>query len=136
MNEGATPVAFYAQVTKNIGGIGNFQPIVFDLVTTNIGNVYNKADGIFTAPVTGTYVFIWTASNDQHTYMYTEIVANAVVKGRQLSDSFDHADVSSATGAAVLSLQAGDTVWIRSNTAHTHSIMGSQLTSFSGWLLF
>ena len=130
------PVAFYAQLTKDATGVGNYQTIVFDLVTTNVGNAYNKVDGIFTAPVNGVYAFIWTASNHDNTHMQTELVANAVVVGRQWSDSGNHADISSATGSAVLKLNASDTVWVRSNTIHSRILMGNQLSSFSGWLLY
>lgn len=117
-------------------GVGDFQAIVFDTVTTNVAKGYNQATGIFTAPYSGTYVFSWTAYNVDHTHMQTELVVNSEVKGRTWSDAADHADVAIASNTVVVTLTTGDAVWIRSNTVHRDTINGALMTTFSGWLLF
>lgn len=129
-------VAFYAQLSHDLTGLGDHQPIVFDSVTTNVGNGYNKADGIFTAPVAGTYVFTWTAYNKVHTHMQTELVVNNVVTGRTWSDAMDHDDVAIASNTVVVTLAVGDVVWIKSNTVHSGTISGALMTTFSGWMIF
>ena len=58
---------------------GDHQTIQFDKVVTNVGNMYNPIDGIFRAPVDGTYVFCWTNTNRDHSYMNTELIQNGKV---------------------------------------------------------
>ena len=128
-------VSFYAQLSHDLSSIGNFQPIVFDVVTTNNGNGYNKADGIFTAPTSGTYVFSWTAANLDRSHMQTELVVNAKVFGFTWSDAYDHDDIAVASNTVVINLNQSDTVWIRSGSYHTGTITGRYLSTFSGWLL-
>ncbi|XP_045211498.2 C1q-related factor-like [Mercenaria mercenaria] len=127
-------IAFYAQLTQDKTALGDHQPIEFDMVTTNIGNAYNKADGMFTAPVPGTYVFSWTAANHIRSFMWSQLVINGLMHGKTLTDSADHISVASNT--VVVNLKAGDVVWIRTMADHSHRLMGSQLSTFSGWLLY
>ena len=129
-------VAFYAQLTKDLVNIGNYQAIIFDLATTNMGGHYNSNDGIFTAPQDGTYVFSWTAANTDRSHMQTELVVNGHIYGRTWSDSMDHSDRSIASNTVVLNLHTKDAVWIRSNNVHSHQLMGNLMSTFSGWLLY
>jgi len=58
----ATPnIAFYVQKTTPI--IGN-QPVTFDIVYFNKGEGLDGSQGIFTAPVTGIYVFYFSTVMD------------------------------------------------------------------------
>ncbi|XP_053390659.1 heavy metal-binding protein HIP-like [Mercenaria mercenaria] len=52
-----TNVAFYARLSKSYLDIAPWATIVFADVETNDGSAYNSANGEFTAPVAGTYVF-------------------------------------------------------------------------------
>ena len=116
--------------------MGNNQVIVFNLATTNVGGHYNPNDGIFTAPSAGTYVFSWTAANNPHSYMQTELVVNGHMYGRTMSDAMDHDDVAIASNTVVLMLKVKDVVWIRSNSVHSRVLRGGQMSTFSGWLLY
>ncbi|XP_060588636.1 complement C1q-like protein 2 [Ruditapes philippinarum] len=100
-------VAFYTQLSKDANRVGDHQTIVFDTVTTNVGNGYNPVDGIFTAPVDGIYVFFWLNTNRDRSYMNTELVRDAVVVGKSMSDAMDHDDYAAASNSAVLQLKTG-----------------------------
>lgn len=58
---GISPVIFSAYLNTSIpnatGDGTAVDPIIFDTTTINVGSAYNTATGIFTAPVTGTYLF-------------------------------------------------------------------------------
>ncbi|XP_053375720.1 C1q-related factor-like [Mercenaria mercenaria] len=129
-------VAFYTQLSKDVDHLGNHQTIVFDTVTTNIGGGYNPADGIFTAPVTGTYVFFWLNTNRDRSSMDTELVKNAVVVGKSFSDAYQHLDYAASSNTAVLQTTRGDEIWVRSGTRHSNVITGEYFSTFSGWLLY
>lgn len=129
-------VAFYVQLSHDLTGLGNFQTIVFDHVTTNIGNGYNKINGMFTAPVAGTYVFSWTTASADGHHMQTELVVNDKKVGLTWSDSGNHNDFSLASNTVVVVLTADDVVWVRSNAVHGHTLHGQEMSTFSGWLLY
>ena len=53
------------------------RPVIFDLVSVNVGNAYNKYTGVFTAPYKGTYHFNIDissppklGSNSLHVHLY------------------------------------------------------------------
>lgn len=131
-------IAFYAHLSKNIDHLGNHQPIVFDQVRTNQGNAYKAVDGEFVASLAGTYFFIWTISNGDHTEMQSELVVNGNVFGQIVSDAYNHHDWAVSTAFAIVSLQFDDRVWIRSGTIHSGNVngVGFGTSSFSGFLLW
>ncbi|XP_053388513.1 complement C1q-like protein 2 [Mercenaria mercenaria] len=97
---------------------------------------YNPVDGIFTAPVTGTYVFFWLNTNKDRSFMNTELVKNAVVFGKSMSDSYNHDDYAASSNTAVLHVKEGEEVWVRCGTWHSAVIAGDFYSTFSGWLLY
>ncbi|CAC5382567.1 unnamed protein product [Mytilus coruscus] len=109
--------------------------IHFDRVITNNGQPYNPLDGIFHTPVTGTYVFVWTTTNRDHSFMNSELLKNGVRVARAMSDAMDHIDYAVATSFAVINLTVGDEVWIQSGTWHSSALAGDDYSSFAGWIL-
>lgn len=134
---GSQKIAFYAHLSKNIDNLGNHQPIVFDKIRLNLGNSYKSVDGEFVASVDGTYFFIWTISNSDHTYMQSELVVNGQVFGQIISDAADHTDWAVSTAFAIVSLQSDDRVWIRSGVVHNGHVSGTGYgtSSFAGFRL-
>ena len=130
-------IAFYAHLSHDIDHLGNHQPIVFDQVRTNQGKAYKAADGEFRTTLAGTYFFIWTISNVEHTVMQSELVVNGIVFGHITSDAFNHNDWAVSTSFTIVSLQVDDRVWIRSGTSHTGHVngVGYGTSSFAGFLL-
>lgn len=77
-----SPIAFYAYLRGNLPlkTLQTHQTIVYDQVDLNLGNGYNKANGKFTAPTNGTYVFhVSTGAIDQ-SHASVELVVNGIIK--------------------------------------------------------
>ena len=128
-------IAFYVQLSSNLDRIGNHHIIKFDHVISNLGGAYDPHSGIFEAPQKGTYVFHWSTTNEVKSYMNTELFSNGVVYGKAMSDAMDHNDRAVAANLAVISLEKGDQVWIRSGTWHSGKIQGDNYSTFSGYKL-
>lgn len=108
-------------------------------VVTNNCDGYNVLNGIFTVPISGTYVFTWTTQNVDGTYMVSEIVVNNELMGRIVSSSNGYDEEDAATGTVVLEVSEGDVVWIRTNNPtadHKVSLSSYYPSTFSGWLLY
>ncbi|XP_041649909.1 caprin-2-like [Cheilinus undulatus] len=136
MNKETTRVAFSAA----LGGTGDFGPfhthttLIYRTVTTNIGNAYNSATGIFTAPVAGVYYFtFFYHANGSHIavlvlYKNSERIIGAF---EQRSDT----DKDDNGGNAVfLQLQQGDQVYVLL-AKDTHVYGNDFYTTFSGFLV-
>ena len=128
-------VAFYAEVTSDITHVGNHQVIHFDYVRTNNGKAYNNNTAVFTAPSNGVYVFHWTITNKDRSFMNVEIIVKGQVYGKAMADAYNHADYAVAANLAVIALQRGDLVWIRSGTWHSGVLAGDYYSTFSGYRL-
>jgi len=76
-----TPVAFFATLTSHIVHAGQNQTIAFDRVLTNVGNAYNAHVGLFTAPVSGIYVFsvslLSMPGHTTHFSLYKTVILSA-----------------------------------------------------------
>lgn len=130
-------IAFYAYLTNAEKTPGANHVIVYDHIMTNSGNGYNKHTGAFTAPIAGMYVFSWTTFADPHTYFPIELTHNSVRAGI----IFVQGDTiyNGVTGLAVIQLQQGDVVLVRSEPGYIpqgniHSEHHMK-TSFSGWCI-
>jgi len=115
----------------NVGHI-----LTFDDVQVNVGNGYTAHDGIFTAQVSGVYVFSATIVSDFLTWIRAALVVDGIEKATIVSDKTDYLQASSTIVAHV---QAGQHVYIRvsgSNHCKLNSNPTHGTSSFSGWLLF
>ncbi|KAJ8301315.1 hypothetical protein KUTeg_020302 [Tegillarca granosa] len=118
------PVAFAASLTQTKQILCEHQAIEYDNVITNLGNAYDPRHGHFTAPVKGLYLFSVTlmspyGSNPND--INAELVKNGVQTIPLYATSLD----SYSTSATVLlTLNAGDMVWVRSFYVSTQTIHG------------
>ncbi|XP_061193343.1 uncharacterized protein LOC133201560 isoform X2 [Saccostrea echinata] len=127
-------VAFTAGVTVS-NPSWNSGTLIFNKAINNVGGGYNTHTGIFTAPVSGDYVFYATIQTYGRHYVYVDIVLNGSNKVRVGAQTSNHHD-DTGTNLVTLRLQQGDTVWIRHSIGwgyHTH--IASPLTTFSGFLI-
>ncbi|XP_062589889.1 complement C1q subcomponent subunit A-like [Saccostrea cucullata] len=131
------PIAFYAYLTTPEVNPGAHHIVVYDHVMTNNGQGYNKHTGSFTAPTTGTYVFSWTTFVPPHSRFPMELTVNSARAGIVFVQG--DTTYNGVTGMAVVNLQLGDTVYVRSEPGYTpvgniYSDHNTQ-TSFCGWCL-
>ncbi|XP_074481884.1 caprin-2 isoform X2 [Sebastes fasciatus] len=128
-------VAFNASRTANFAPGNLDQPIVFDQLHSNLGEMYDTHIGRFTCPANGTYVFLFhilkLATNIP---LYINLMRNeeVVVSAYANDGAPDH---ETASNHAILPLFQGDQVWLR---LHRGAIYGStwKYSTFSGFLLY
>lgn len=68
-------VFFQLSLNKFLENLKTQETVVFDEITLNEGNAYNKTSGIFTTPFDGLYSFTLTSSKGGKLFI-TEIVKN------------------------------------------------------------
>jgi hypothetical protein len=71
--------------------------VVLDTTTS-----YNHGDGVFTPPMTGIYVFIWTASANGGNWETTELVVDGTPYAYSFIDSDSYSDYGSGTQTVIL----------------------------------
>ena len=103
-----------------------------------MGNGYNTTTGLFTANVVGTYVFIWhamTHNYDSGTCYLHLYISGTAIQFTAVANSQERAGgTDSASNSAVLTLDTGDTVGIR--TGSCGYLWARPFTSFSGFKLW
>ncbi|XP_036414827.1 uncharacterized protein LOC118799200 [Colossoma macropomum] len=109
-------------------------PLVYKHVFTNIGNAYNPATGIFTAPVRGVYQFSFS------THGWSGRVVQALLQknGHHVAAVYSYQDqhvVNSSNGVSLL-LEVGDVVSIKLGANAWIYDDGSHYSTFSGQMLF
>lgn len=125
-------VAFTAAVTSS-SLTWNSGTLIFNVVITNAGNGYNPSTGVFTSPLSGTYVFFVTALEYSSQYLATDIVLNGVSKVRLSCQP--SASYQTGTNMVVLNLQEGDTVWAKHAGGKGYYTESVPITTFSGFLI-
>ncbi|XP_050964563.1 caprin-2 isoform X2 [Labeo rohita] len=128
-------VAFSAARTANFAPGTLDQPIAFDLLHTNLGDMFDTTTGRFTCPAAGAYVFIFHILKLAISVpLYINLMRNeeVMVSGYANDGAPDH---ETASNHAVLQLFQGDQVWLR---LHRGAIYGSswKYSTFSGFLLY
>ncbi|KAM9845813.1 caprin-2 [Aulostomus maculatus] len=128
-------VAFTASRTANFAPGNLDQPIVFDQLHSNLGEMYDTHIGRFTCPVNGVYVFIFHILKLAiNVPLYINLMRNeeVMVSAYANDGAPDH---ETASNHAILPLFQGDQVWLR---LHRGAIYGStwKYSTFSGFLLY
>ncbi|XP_041637212.1 caprin-2 isoform X2 [Cheilinus undulatus] len=128
-------IAFTASRTANFAPGNLDQPIVFDQLHSNLGDMYDTHIGRFTCPVNGTYVFIFHILKLAiNVPLYINLMRNeeVMVSAYANDGAPDH---ETASNHAILPLFQGDQVWLR---LHRGAIYGStwKYSTFSGFLLY
>ncbi|KAM3590303.1 uncharacterized protein V6R79_007172 [Siganus canaliculatus] len=131
-----TPVVFTAAAGGDtvIGPFTSHTTLVSSVVKTNIGNAYNPATGIFTAPVAGIYYFTFFYNAGGSDIVSLELMKNneIIVSIHEYKSSADSDD--SGGNAAFMQLQQGDQVFVRLN-ANSHVWGNGYFSTFSGFLV-
>ena len=123
------PVAFHAELDRNVTTRTEKNLFMRDVIT-NIGGGYNGQTGMFTAPVSGTYCFMATASPLPGKFSRAEIVSNSTGLAYLWCE-----DDASCTCHTTVKLLEGQKVSLRSCGEEENKFSGPGNTSFSGMLL-
>ncbi|CAG2204922.1 C1QL [Mytilus edulis] len=131
-------VAFYAYMSNNENNPSAHHTLIYDVSVTNVGSGYNHVTGIFTAPTSGVYVFIWVTRvyNGEHP---TELMINTAVYGVTFLRAKGSSNDGSVSGTVVANVTKGDSVFVRVHSTYPGDgyIASNEHghPSFSGWLL-
>ena len=127
-------IAFHAEFTADPVPLGPQAPLIFDSVSTNVGNGYDAITGNFRAPVSGTYMFVLNYMGDINTQLYVNMYVDNTVVDYSLSHgdgrSWDHVSES-----LVVHLQPGQHVHLKNGSAEPKNIRGNHWSTFSGFLI-
>lgn len=104
--------AFMAALSQDLVHCSKGQPVIFDAVKLNVGSAYNNLHGIFTASITGTYLFTTTLSVQPNNSYHTAFVKNNATNeiGYLYTDPLNLWLERSTT--VLVHLNAGDEVWM------------------------
>jgi hypothetical protein len=106
---------------------------MFKTVDLNIGGAYNAANGVFTAPRFGVYVFEWTIMTYSNKIAYTALKVNGKWK------AYNHCHNNSGgihmlcTKMAVVQMEPGQSAGIYSFSGNAY--IYNTYSSFAGFLL-
>ncbi|KAL0962625.1 hypothetical protein UPYG_G00342940 [Umbra pygmaea] len=128
-------VAFSAVRTANYVPGTLDQPIAFDQLNSNLGDMFDTHLGRFTCPANGTYVFLFHILKlAVNVPLYINLMRNDEVMASAYAND-GGPDHETASNHSILQLYQGDQVWLR---LHRGSIYGSswKYSTFSGFLLY
>ena len=110
------------------------QIFVFPTLVENRGEGYNKASGVFTAPVDGDYIFTTQMCNTAGQYVYLAFVVDDKIQTPMAI--YDKSSHTCATATLISRLKAGARVAIKSTSTSKVLFSSSHYGShFSGYLL-
>ena len=110
--------------------------VKFDEVSINEGNHFNSGDGIFVAPVSGTYQFSWTTLTTTGKLVETELRVDNIVK-ETLHIILGTGNIS-GTKVVLCKVGKGDHVWIQTSHVYTTNffyVANAAKSSFTGMLI-
>jgi hypothetical protein len=149
---GGTTALFSAYLSANatnVTGDGTVYIIPFDTAVVNLGSAYNPSTGVFTAPVTGNYMFTATINIGGMTIADTSGIfsfdgsGSATRESRYFRANFgaiaDGGQIS-ASGSYLTPMTAGDTMSVYvfvAGSTKTVSVVGTSVayTTFAGYLI-
>ncbi|XP_045183302.1 complement C1q-like protein 4 [Mercenaria mercenaria] len=108
------------------------ETLVFNNILYNAGNGYNT--GVFTAPITGTYIF---ALHIEH-WVTEALTAHLMLDNTMQVSAVIHPEGKSqqSGNTAVIELQIGHTVWVKTTAGQLYGSKTFHGTTFSGALLY
>ncbi|CAG2245692.1 unnamed protein product [Mytilus edulis] len=102
-------IAFSASIPAASNNLSDHQTVVYSRIIpnqlqeiTDTSSSYNPSDGIFTAPVSGVYVFTWSASCGEGRWQDTELVVDSAPYRFLSVDSNENKYFGSAAQTVVL----------------------------------
>ena len=133
-------VCFSAYVNYAWSNFGS-RTVIYNRTVTNIGSAYNPVNGIFTAPRSGTYLFMWNSMVNGGASWKSKCDLYLIKNGRGLRVQIAKSEVpantqssSSSSMSTVLELVAGDTIWVHAGYSNIpcDSLYGGNRQYFTG----
>lgn len=125
-------VVFQSSLTKTMENMKHQETIIFDTVSLNEGNAYDKTTGTFTAPFDGLFSFTWATLTKGGKYFITEIVRNGQRMAYNHNDGRGLETYSMSSSHANIKMKKGDKVWIRTHENLGQFVYGANYCNFSG----
>ncbi|XP_052078234.1 heavy metal-binding protein HIP-like [Mytilus californianus] len=135
LKERHSHVAFFAYMSTSWKQLSKHKRLVYDVVDLNNGDGYNKANGEFTAPSNGLYVFHVSTGAYDNSHASVELVLQGRIRNIAWADSMSHNDRTFVTTVTPLQLNKGDVVYTRIGNGYGGKFIESTSyirTSFSG----
>ncbi|XP_062619515.1 heavy metal-binding protein HIP-like [Saccostrea cucullata] len=130
--KGKRSIAFQSSLTNKLENMGNQQTVIFDRVTLNEGNGYDKKTGIFTAPEEGVYTFSWAMMSKRDKYFISEIVHDGNLIAYNHSDGRGLTGYVTSSNTSNIKMKKGEKVWIRAHGSYGQFANGGYWCNFSG----
>ena len=131
--------SFSAYLNQNISSLGPDQTIIYNEILLNDGTAYNQNSGIFTVPVTGTYLFTASAEHYLSTLIWLKIVKNGVLQASIKVYPYPNKN-SQGSNTVIIRCTHGDNVWVAvDSSAGFVALEGSsrlRTNTFTGVLLY
>lgn len=89
------------------------ETVIFDKVSLNEGNAYDKTSGIFTAPLNGIYSFTWTTATRGGKAFISELMQNGELITKMFTDGSGRNGIEVTTSHVNIKMKKGDKAWIR-----------------------
>ncbi|XP_052790088.1 complement C1q-like protein 4 [Mya arenaria] len=127
-----TVVLFYAHGPKAMS-ISFAETIVYGSLTIDYGGGYNSANGVFTAPHEGLYLFTSQVCIQPGHYAYTGITKEGVVFQASLVGLNN--DYTCSSMQAAINMRVGEKVWVHATNSSKIYESRESKCSFSGMLI-
>ncbi|KAI4904177.1 hypothetical protein NFI96_004554 [Prochilodus magdalenae] len=129
-------VAFSAGLSSSVGPLSGLGIVVYTKVLTNIGGAYNSKTGVFTAPITGTYYFRFTACGGSNGHYSGVGLYRNKERLTHVSEYNNDGYPKHFSGGVTTTLSEGDTVVVRLPSSYRLYEDSYTRNIFSGFLLF
>ena len=126
-------VKFYVQRNTSLTGFEE-TAMNFHIERLNVGGGMNLVTGIFTAPVSGTYFFAFSAIKGRSTVYGAEV--RLLLNGEMIAKAYTVAQPWATLSLhSTLPLKSGDKINLRKGLGDEISDLVSLTTHFTGWLI-
>ncbi|KAK7507755.1 hypothetical protein BaRGS_00000720, partial [Batillaria attramentaria] len=134
-NAASKVVAFYVRISADTTTLAAKGNLIYDVIVTNIGDGYDSSTGQFTAPVSGTYVFLVNCMAADS--LFQELVI--FLDGQRVAGCVSHRPATKewdlGTSFLTVHLNAGQKVWTKNWSSGATQIRGADWQTFSGFLI-